>query len=303
MTNLVIAFFAYLIDRVFGEFSFIKHPIIHIGEFINFFEEKFYKDSVFRGLLLVLAVVSVVGFISGTIYLYLGELSNALNIVISSILTSMFLSHKMLYDSVKEVLVSSNKKEAIAMLVSRDTAQMSESDINKASIETYAENLSDGVIAPLFYLLLFGFVGIVVYKAVNTLDSMVGYRNSKYENYGKVSAILDDILNFIPSRITAIIIMIIFKKSLFNFYEDGKKHDSPNAGHPITAMALGLDVSLGGDTIYDGVLKKKAYFGDGEKEITTLHVEKALNIRKTVDIIIFTLLLLLFILYKVIITV
>ncbi len=298
MTNILIAFFAYLIDKFFGEFSFIKHPVIHIGEFIDFFEEKFYKDSVLRGLLLVLSVVCVVSFISGAIYLYLGELNNTLNIIISSILASMFLSHKMLYDSVKDILVSPNKKEAISMLVSRDTAQMSESDINKASVETYAENLSDGVIAPLFYLLLFGFVGIVIYKAVNTLDSMVGYKNEKYENYGKASAKLDDILNFIPSRITALIIMIIFKRSLFSFYKDGKKHDSPNAGHPITAMALGLGVSLGGDTIYDGVLKKKAYFGDGEKEITVLHVEKALKIRKTVDIVILTLFLFLFILYK-----
>ncbi len=165
------------------------------------------------------------------------------------------------------------------MLVSRDTKEMSESDVYKAAIETYAENLSDGVIAPLFYLLLFGLPGIVVYKAVNTMDSMVGYRNEKYENYGKAAAILDDILNFIPSRLTAILIMLVGKqKNPFAFYEDGEKHDSPNAGHPITAMAMVLGVKLGGNTSYFGKIKHKANFGDGRELINATDVTKALNL-------------------------
>ncbi len=197
----------------------------------------------------------------------------------------MFLAHKMLYDSVKEVLVSQNKKEVISMLVSRDTENMTQSDIYKASIETYAENLSDGVIAPLFYLLLFGLPGIIIYKAINTMDSMVGYRNAKYENYGKAAAILDDIVNYIPARITAVLIMVLSKqKGIFSFYKDGQKHDSPNAGHPITAMALGLGISLGGDTYYFKELKKKPYFGEGKKEIENEDVKKALSIRSKIDV-------------------
>ncbi|PHQ65424.1 MAG: cobalamin biosynthesis protein CobD [Sulfurimonas sp.] len=284
MTNIFIALFAYFIDRVFGEFRFIKHPIIIIGEIITFFEDKFYKNSIFRGLLLVLFVLSLVSFISISIYLFLWEIHQVLNIIISSFIASMFFAHRMLYDSVKEVLVSPNKQEVISMLVSRDVDKMSESDIYKASIETYAENLSDGVIAPLFYLTLFGLPGIIIYKAINTMDSMVGYRNEKYENYGKVAAILDDIANYIPSRLTAILIMFLFKqKNIFSFYKDGKKHDSPNAGHPITAMALGLGISLGGDTYYFGKLKQKPYFGDGRQEILLSDVEDALSIRSKID--------------------
>ena len=186
----------------------------------------------------------------------------------------------MLYDSVNAVLTAPNKREAIAMLVSRDTDNMSESEVYKAAIETYAENLSDGVVAPLFYLALFGLPGIVFYKAVNTMDSMVGYRTKKYEKYGKAAAILDDILNYIPSRLTAVFIMLIAKKrNIFAFYKDGKKHDSPNAGHPITAMALVLDLKLGGDTSYFGEIKKKATFGVGREEITAVDVQNALNLR------------------------
>ncbi|MFT7003869.1 MAG: adenosylcobinamide-phosphate synthase [Sulfurimonas sp.] len=296
---MLVAFFAYLIDRLFGEFSFIKHPVIIIGEIITFFENKFYKNSILRGLLLVLFVLAIVSFISTSIYIYLGEVNQVLNILISSFLASMFLAHRMLYDSVNEVLVSSNKKEVIAMLVSRDTDKMDDSDIYKASIETYAENLSDGVIAPLFYLILFGLPGIVVYKAINTMDSMVGYRNEKYEKYGKVAAYLDDIANFIPSRITAILIMLLAKqKNIFSFYEDGKKHDSPNAGHPITAMALYLDVSLGGDTYYFSKLKRKPYFGNARKEIIQDDVRNALLIRNKIDKSILILLVILSLLAK-----
>ena len=199
----------------------------------------------------------------------------------------MFLAHKMLYESVKNILTCENKKEEISRLVSRDTKDMSQSDIYKASIETYAENLSDGVIAPFFYLLFFGLEGIIIYKAINTMDSMVGYRNQRYENYGKIAAYLDDIANFIPSRITAVLIMLINKqKNIFAFYKDGKKHDSPNAGHPITAMALSINKKLGGDTMYFKKLKQKPFFGKGKTEITSDDLRKALSIKPKIDIII-----------------
>ena len=269
MNHIFITIFAYFIDKIFGEFSFMKHPIIYIGEMITFFEERFYKDSIVRGFFLVLFILFIVSFFSISIYLYLTILSTTLNIIISSIIASIFIAHKMLKDAVKAVLTAENKKEAISMLVSRDTENMSNSNIYKAAIETYAENLSDGVIAPLFYLLLFNLPGIIIYKAINTMDSMVGYRTPKYENYGKVAAKLDDIVNFIPSRVTALLIMrMAGKKDIWSFYEDGKKHESPNAGHPITAMALVLGVRLGGDTSYFGKVKKKPFFGKGRKFIT-----------------------------------
>jgi len=278
--NIFIALFAYFIDKIFGEFSFIKHPVIIIGDIITFFENKLYKKSIFRGLLLVLAVLTIVSF-------FVIALQKSLEIIFPSFInfffyifiSSMFIAHKMLRDSVEDVLHRTDKREAISMLVSRDTKELSESDIYKAAIETYAENLSDGVIAPLFYLILFGLPGIVIYKTINTMDSMIGYKNEKYEKFGKVAARLDDIANYIPSRLTALLIMIIAKqKNYFSFYQDGKKHDSPNAGHPITAMALALGIQLGGDTSYFGKMKKKATFGKGKKEIDQESVKEALRL-------------------------
>ena len=279
MSALFITIFAYSIDRIFGEFRFMTHPIVHIGGLISFFEKYFYKDSILRGVFLLIFVLFITTSVSLIVLILLQELPMPLSILCISFLSSLFLAHHMLKEAVLAVLSAKDKRVQIAMLVSRDTENMSESDIYKAAVESYAENLSDGVIAPLFYLLFFGFTGLVFYKSVNTLDSMVGYRSKRYEKYGKASARLDDILNYIPSRITALLIMLLSKrKDIFSFYADGKKHDSPNAGHPITAMALALDIQLGGDTYYFGKLKKKASFGKGREKIKASDVTKALAI-------------------------
>ncbi len=304
MSNILITLFAYLIDRIFGEFSFfnkstLKHPIVAIGEMVTYFEDRFYQNSVLRGFFLVAFVLAITGTIALIVDHFLAEFHTLLYIIASSFVASMFIAHKMLYDSVRSVLSAENKREAISQLVSRDVDKMSESDIYKADIETYAENLSDGVIAPLFYLLLFGLVGVALYKAINTMDSMVGYKNEKYEQYGKVAAILDDIANFVPSRITALLIMLLSKqKNNFSFYEDAKKHESPNAGYPITAMAQALGLKLGGPTSYFGKLKEKAFFGEGKEEIASEDVERALEFRSKIDLALLISLTLLYLLLK-----
>jgi len=279
LTNIFITIIAYFTDRLFGEFPFIKHPVIFMGELIEFFEKKFYKESIIRGCFLVLFVTTISGSLAFVIYLYLAYLPTIVNVIATALIASMFIAHNMLRKSVADIITASDKKRAIAQLVSRDTDELSQSDIYKATIETYAENLSDGVVAPLFYLLLFNLPGIVIYKAVNTMDSMVGYRDKKYEKFGKCAARLDDLLNYIPSRITALLIMLAGReKNLFAFYHDGKKHESPNAGHPITAMAIVLDLKLGGDTSYFGKIKKKALFGTGRETIESDDIKRALEI-------------------------
>ena len=288
-----VALIAYIVDMIFSEFQklkFLKHPIIFMGEYISWFEKKFYKDSIFRGFLLCISLVFIVFII---VYM----LCFIDNIFIQGLLASFTLSSKMLYDAVRDVVLSENleeKKQKISMLVSRDTSILSNEDINKAAIETYAENLSDGVIAPLFYLLCFGIVGAFVYKAINTLDSMVGYRNAKYEKFGKFSARLDDVANYIPSRITALIIALLFysKKAFLEFYKYGKKHESFNAGLPISAYALALNVKLGGPTSYFGKIKDKPFFGDGKENIENQDVLKALEFKKRLDIFIIIVLIL-----------
>jgi len=286
---------AYLIDRVFGEFP-IKHPVVFMGDYIKWFEDKFYKDSVLNGAILTISLILITLFIIGAISLYIGYMSNRyIEIIFFAIVGSMAISSNMLYKSVKDII---DNPQNIKYLVSRDTKDLSNKDINKASIESYGENLSDGVIAPLIYLSLFGLVGAFVYKAINTLDSMVGYRNDRYEKFGKFSAILDDIVNYIPSRVTAILIGLLFgsQKAIMNFYKFGKKHKSPNAGHPISAIALATNLKLGGDTSYFGKVEKKAYFGDGKEDITKDDILKAISFQLKLDIfIIFMLVLVLWV--------
>jgi adenosylcobinamide-phosphate synthase len=270
-----IALIAYVTDRLFGEFPFIRHPVVLMGDFITAFQKRFYSDSVIRGFWLVFWLLAVALALVTPVTL-IG------NPWILGIIASTGIAGKMLYESVRNVL---SDPSSIRYLVSRDTENLNESEINKAAIETYAENLSDGVIAPLFYLLAFGLVGLFLYKAVNTLDSMVGYRNEKYERFGKVSARLDDITNYVPSRITAIIILVLFGRlgKLRQTWHYGALHESPNAGYPISAMALSLNISLGGPTSYFGKMKEKPYFGEGEREITTLDVQRALTLQWKLD--------------------
>jgi len=277
-----ITLFAYLIDKIFGEFSFIRHPVIIMGDYIKWFEKYFYNNTIFRGAVLTLSLLLIVWLIVGSISSNINHLPNLLGIFLSSIIASTTIASKMLYDSVKDLLQNPHH---IKYLVSRDTQELSDSDINKAGIETYAENLSDGVVAPIFYLLVLGLEGAFLYKAINTLDSMVGYRNEHYEKFGKISALLDDVVNYIPSRITALLIGILMlsRKAILEFHSFGKKHDSPNAGHPISAMALALDVQLGGDTSYFGKIKKKAPFGKGKREIKKEDIIKALSFQKRFD--------------------
>ena len=275
-----LSLFSYILDRIFGEYPKITHIIIIIGKLISFFEKYFYKDSVLRGAILVIFILSIV-------YSFALIISKT-NFFVELFFSTWLLASKSLYDSVKEILIDKSK---IKYLVSRDTANLSDSDIYKAAIETYAENLNDGVIAPLFYLSLFGIEGIFVYKAVNTLDSMVGYRIKKYEKFGKISARLDDILNYIPSRITAILILVLNFNFNFKYLYQAKYHKSPNAGYPITAMGIVLRVKLGGDASYFGKIEKKPYFGIGKTNITKLDLINALKFQKKLDISIVVLLI------------
>jgi len=281
---------AYIIDRIFGEFNSIRHPVVVMGDYIQWFEKRFYKDNIFRGSLLTISLLLITYAIAYSIEtIIMGWHYHHLAFFILGVIASTTIASKMLYDAINDIILH---PENIKYLVSRDTEELSDSEINKAAIESYAENLSDGVIAPLFYLFLFGLKGAFVYKAINTLDSMVGYRNERYEKFGKCSAIVDDIANYIPARITALLITLLMgsRKALFNFYRYGKKHESPNAGHPISAMALAIGVQLGGDTSYFGKIKKKAPFGEGKREIEKSDIKKALSFRGRLDILLLFLL-------------
>jgi len=278
-----ITLLAYITDKIFGEFKYIKHPVVLMGNFISWWEKYFYKDSIIRGALLTIVLLVLVGIICSVLELLLPWWA-------IGIIASMGIASNMLYSSVKDII---NNPQNIKYLVSRDTQNLSESDINKAAIETYSENLSDGVIAPIFYLAIFGLVGLFVYKAINTLDSMIGYRDKRYERFGKFAAHLDDVANFIPARITALLIALLMfsKKGFIHIFRYGSLHESLNAGYPISAMAGVCSVSLGGPTSYEGKIKVKPYFGDGARDIKISHIKQALSFQVKFDIFIILVLL------------
>lgn len=286
----VLALIAFLLDNAFGSIKLKYHPVIIIGKFISFFERHFYKDSIARGAMLFLTSTALSILFVLLAYIVLPK---TYWYVFEVILCSLLLANRMLYSEVKKVAISDNPKQRLKYLVSRDVENLSESDVYKTSIETYAENINDAVIAPLFYLLLFGVWGIVFYKCTNTLDSMVGYRNTLYEKFGKVSAKADDILNFIPARLTALLVLALNKKLKYlkNIAQISKYYTSANAAYPIGAFAFALGVRLGGSASYFGKIVFKPTLGYNKHQLCKTDVLDALKQKFKLDIAIFFILI------------
>ena len=170
------------------------------------------------------------------------------------------------------------------------TSALSAQEVRTAALETLAENLSDGVIAPLFWLALLGTPGMLTYKMVNTLDSMIGYRTERYKDFGCWSARIDDVANYIPARLTALLMalphaILNFDFSIFNFIKkNGKNHASPNSGYPEAALAGILNCRFGGPHYYFGELFDKPYIGENDRELTTDDMKKAVRVNRTAEI-------------------
>lgn len=287
-----LAALAYLIDMVFGEFP-CKHPVAWMGDFIAAFERRFYSDRVLPGALLVIGLIALTLLISVTLVFLCELLPDWLSLIILAMLASTGLAMNMLHESVTALLTAEQPKQALSYLVSRDTQDMTETEIYQAGLETWAENLSDGVIAPLFYLLLFGLPGIAVYKAINTLDSMIAYKTERYFYFGKTAAIVDDIANFIPARLTALLIVALAEdkqRAWQCLWRDGNKLESPNAGFPIAAMAGALGVALGGDACYHGQIKHKPTLGFSINPVDKSTLTKALQMKTGINLMVLGLL-------------
>ena len=283
-----LAILAYLVDMLFGELPF-KHPVVLMGDFINAFERRFYSNRVLPGALLVIGLTGLALLIGITLVYLCGLLPVWLSLAVLAVFASTGLAMNMLHASVAAILIAEQPREAISQLVSRNTNAMTEIEIHKAALETWAENLSDGVIAPLFYLLLFGLPGIAVYKAINTLDSMIAYKTERYFYFGKTAAILDDIANFIPARLTALLIILLasdMQRAWQCVLRDGNKLESPNAGFPIAAMAGALGVSLAGDAYYHGQLKHKPTLGQALNPVNQATLDQGLKMKTGLDVII-----------------
>jgi adenosylcobinamide-phosphate synthase len=287
-----LAALAYLIDMIFGEFPY-KHPVVWMGEFISGFEQRFYRNGILSGALLVISLLVLTLLISVALVYLCELLPTGLSLAVLSVFASTGLAMNMLHASVAELATAEQPKQALSFLVSRDTEAMTETEMYKAALETWAENLSDGVVAPLFYLVLFGLPGIAVYKAINTLDSMIAYKTERYFYFGKTAAIVDDIANYLPARLTALFIVLLAQDKRLAWqclWRDGNKLESPNAGLPIAAMAGAFGVALGGDAYYHGQLKHKPVLGLSINPVNKAVLVKALAMKTGINLIVLSLL-------------
>ncbi|HEY3276914.1 MAG TPA: adenosylcobinamide-phosphate synthase CbiB [Syntrophorhabdaceae bacterium] len=301
---LILAFF---MDLSIGDPLWLPHPVRLMGRVIAYAEAFLRKKCGTPGQLkragmllaggLVLSVLAVTYALEKTVFWITGNLSAIVGGVLFVYLIATTIAFRGLIDSVLLVvraIYSGNIPEArrhLSMVVGRDTENLTEKEVLTAAMETLAENLSDGVVAPVFYFALGGLPLAMAYKAVNTLDSMVGYKNETYLHLGWASARLDDLANYIPARITGLLVVAsVFVLNMCNRHSrsvasvrrsyrtmrrDGRNHTSPNSGIPEAAMAGALGVRMGGPSLYQGVSVNKAYIGESAREdfIPAIHEE------------------------------
>jgi len=277
-TDSLIIFLALLLDLIVGDPRWLPHPVVAIGHLINSLDRNLRRDWLdeqMAGILLLLLVVSCT---AGTAWLVLRTLTALMPLagwIAAIMLSSTCLAARSLHKEsacVASALIAGdlpNARRYLSYIVGRDTDQLDEQDIWRAVIETVAENTSDGIIAPLFWLAIGGPIAAISYKAVSTLDSMVGYRNQRYLRMGWASARMDDLLNFIPARLSALLLIISAPLAGCSAsgaarvtLRDRLNHPSPNSGHPEAAAAGALGIRLGGIATYSGVPSMKKYIGD-----------------------------------------
>lgn len=300
----IFAFIAgFVLDLLIGDPHFIPHPVRLIGSLISFLDKRLNCDAKYnisekklnlikykRGMLLVFAVIFATFTMSVIIIVAAYSINLYAGVIAEAVMTWQILATKCLrvesmrvYDALRTDGVDAGRR-AVSMIVGRDTSVLDAAGVTRAAVETIAENTSDGVIAPMLYTAIGGPVLGFVYKAVNTMDSMIGYKNDKYMYFGRFAARLDDVVNFIPARISAYLMIAaafiggrqfdgqnayrIFKRDRFN-------HASPNSAQTESVCAGALRVRLAGDAVYFGKLVKKKYIGDRLREIEYEDIKRA----------------------------
>ena len=295
----------WLLDRFFGDPANLPHPIVWFGKAIAALEKRFNCGTArkVKGALVAIALVALVFAASWLLLHYAFRLSYGLGLALSIIGVFFCLAGKTLSDEVRLVFEAVDEslekgRTQVDRIVGRDTSELSAQEIRTAALETLAETLSDGVVAPLFWCALLGVSGMLAYKMVNTLDSMIGYRNERYREFGCFAARLDDVANWIPARITALLMVLVAPKmdsqgrktksfgELLSFIRRyGSQHLSPNSGYPEAALAGILDCRFGGPHNYFGEEVYKPYIGENHKDFTTADMETALQVNLQVELI------------------
>jgi len=304
MLNPLILWGSVVLDRILGEPPEKIHPVVWIGKLIYFLEDIFkstysrdkIRDLLF-GSLTSLITLMVVFLASYTLEVSISRLPEILQYPLYSLILSTTIGYKSLLDfsrkpveCVKEGDIEGARRY-LQCIVSRDTSKLDVEHILSASVESLSENITDSIIAPLIYGALFGLPGAFIYRTVNTLDAMIGYRNEKYEYYGKLSAYLDDILNIIPSRVAGLLLVITsplyggsVKRALYGFLREGSKTPSPNSGYTMATVANSLNMTL----------EKIGYYKLGRGRID---LKKTYNSLKSVDVVVISFLVFYTLLY------
>ena len=288
----------YLLDLIFGDPERLPHPIVWFGKMISWGEHRLNRGQhrMAKGAVMSIAYILLVFFVLwGLIRLVPNAI---LWCVLTTIIVFYCLAGTTLIREVRNVFLALDEsleagRKQVARIVGRDTSQLTAQEVRTAALETLAENLSDGVIAPLFWLALLGVPGMAAYKMVNTLDSMIGYRTERYKDFGCWAARIDDIANYIPARLTAVLMVIASgKPNLLKFvWRNGRKHASPNSGYPEAALAGALDCRFGGPHYYFGELFDKPFIGDNDRPLTTTDMRRAVRINRIAEVLMIALLI------------
>lgn len=294
MTRILPLLLAWLLDRRLGDPTWLPHPVVAFGRAISFCEHRLNKGRgrFLKGMLTAIVLVALTYLL--TCALLRGAsfyVSPWLEAALEVILIFFCLAGTTLVREVQDVFRALDRsleegRRQVARIVGRDTQALSAQEVRTAALETLAENLSDGVIAPLFWYLLLGVPGMMMYKMINTLDSMIGYRNERYRRFGCFAARLDDVANYIPARLTALLMIgVSGHPALWTFVRRyGRAHASPNSGYPEAALAGILDCRFGGPHDYFGEEVWKPYIGQNDSPLTTQDMEQAVRINRRVEV-------------------
>lgn len=298
---------AYLLDLVFGDPHWLPHPVVLMGRAITTLEKCLCRAGGtpnrlrLAGVVLTVILVGATWILAESVLRLTHHAGWIWGAIVSVFLAYTTLATRSLYREANAVIVRlanhdrPGARDRLAGLVSRDTQHMDDDEICRALIETVAENTSDGIVAPLFYLGFGGPALALVYKAINTLDSMVGYQNDRYLHFGWAAARLDDVANFIPARITALLMVGVafllgkdWTGALRTVRRDARRHESPNAGFPEAAVAGALRIRLGGPSTHSGTIREKPHLGDTHEPLSVGKARESVQIMLGVSMVMAT---------------
>jgi adenosylcobinamide-phosphate synthase len=284
----------FTLDLVMGDPLWLPHPIRLFGRIISFFEKRFNsgQNRIWKGLLVALFLIVCTWLVLFLLFSFLVFYPYLFYPIATLMVFYGLANHSLIAEALKvnrklrfESLESARIQ--LSFIVGRDTSTLSENQIRIAILETLAENLSDGVVAPLFYYAIGGIPLMLTYKMINTLDSMIGYKNERFKEFGMFAARTDDVANYIPSRITALLMVLVsFSWRGFKFiFQYGNKHSSPNAGYPEAALAGILNCRFGGSNVYHGKIIEKPFIGHHNRIVTNICITKCCMINLAVSLI------------------